>query len=78
MANKLWKITAKKNVSLTKSTGFFSSEKYEILKGMEVEVITQFHFRPTPDQIAEAYNKKYGFGFGANNINIYDFDVREA
>lgn len=78
MANKLWKITAKKNVLLTKSTGFFSNEKYEIVKGMEVEVITQFHFRPTPDQIAEAYNKKYKFGFGSNNINMSDFDIREA
>ena len=78
MANKLWKIKAKKNVILTKSTGFFSSEKYEILKGMEVEVITQWHCRPTPAQIAEAFNNKYGFGFGANNINTFDFDITEA
>lgn len=78
MANKLWKIKAKKNVLITKSIGFFKDVKYEILRGMEVEVITQFHFRPTPAQIAEAYNKKYDFGFGANNINIHDFDVTEA
>lgn len=60
---------------MSKSTGFFSSEKYEILKGMEVEVITQYHCKPTLDQIADAYNKKYGFSFSWAMLTNSDFDI---
>ncbi len=77
MANKLWKITAKRNVGVTRSNGFFSDKRYEILKGMEVEVITQSGNTPSPDQIAEAFNKKYGFDFRPINISVSDFDRRE-
>lgn len=77
MANKLWKITAKRNVGFTRSAGLFSDKRYEILKGMEVEIITQSHCTPTSDQIAEAFNKKYGFDFSPVVISTSDFDRRE-
>lgn len=77
MANKLWKITAKRNLGFSRSTGLFSDKRYEILKGMEVEVITQPHCIPTSAQITEAFNKKYGLDFSPNIISVSDFDRRE-
>lgn len=77
--DKLWKIRAKKTMSWSKPTGFlsFKDKKFEIVKGMEVEVILPSYQKPNADHIAEAFNSKYGFELRGSNLNGKDFDIIE-